>query len=195
MTVILDRLLEWRDKNALLSKKSMLIGSFFSEIGIGILRAIVIMDTNHTILKNNVNITNKFTKKELKRTLGFAESYKPRLKVEQKEIKLLKNLILPRKAILSDLIQHPILLEHKAFTDLLLATFHLAEELSYRSSVDNLPKKNINHLSLDVERIYKLLLPEWIKYMSNLIDHYPYLFSLYLRLNPFEENIDVTVSC
>jgi hypothetical protein len=194
VTAVLNRLLEWRDKNAVLSKKNMLIGSFFSEVGISMLRAIVIMDTNSTALKNNLDITNNFNKKNIKQLLRYLENYKPELKGGNKEISILKDLILSKRSFLSNLIQHPILLEHKAFTDLLLATYHLAEELSYRINIDELPEKDMNHLLLDISRVYINLLPEWIVYIHNLKDYYPYLFSLYIRLNPFKKDIDVIVT-
>lgn len=68
---------------------------------------------------------------------------------------------------------------------MLLALFHLAEELSYRKNIDILSKH-------DIERVYRLILPEWIKYIGNLKTNHSHLFSLYLRLNPFEKDVDVT---
>ncbi|MFH1092747.1 MAG: hypothetical protein V1739_01170 [Candidatus Omnitrophota bacterium] len=194
VTVILHRLLEWRDKKALSSKKNILIGCFFSELGVIILRYVSQMDKQKSQVKDKLTITNQPRKKEFKQALKFLESYKPDLAVGNNEIKLLKTIILPKRGFLSDLIQHPVLIEHKSFTDLLLATFHLAEELSYRKDSDVFSDKDLDHLKIDIARVYERLLPEWIEYISNLKNNYPYLFSLYLRLNPFVKEVNVTVS-
>ncbi|MBU1044311.1 MAG: hypothetical protein KJ915_07950 [Candidatus Omnitrophica bacterium] len=194
VTAILHRLLELRDKQALFAKKNMLIGTFFSEIGINLLRSIVFMDRSNANFLVNLKVNNESTKRDFKQGLRFVEHYTPELKVGNKEIIGLKDLILSKKPFLSDLIQHPILLEHKSFTDLLLSTYHLAEELNYRSNLDNLSANDMKHLVGDIERIYKQLLPEWIEYMRSLKNNYPYLFSLYIRLNPFIKSIDVTIN-
>jgi len=194
VTVILHRLLEWRDKKAMLSKKNILIGCFFSEIGVSVLRCISQLDKKKQRVKDRLTITNQSSSKQFRQALKFLKHYRPDLDVGNKDIKLLKELILPKRGFLSDLIQHPVLIEHKTFTDLLLATFHLAEELSHRDNIDKLSKKDLEHLAVDFERVYKRLLPEWVEYIGSLKNNYPYLFSLYLRLNPFEKEVDVRVS-
>jgi hypothetical protein len=79
------------------------------------------------------------------------------------------------------------LLEHEHFSELLRAVFHLSEELSARKTLENLPQPDIKHLNGDVRRIYTLLAKQWIDHMEYLKKAYPYLFSLAMRTNPFDE--------
>ena len=81
-----------------------------------------------------------------------------------------------------------ILLEHEAFTDLLRAVFHLTEELAFRKDVKTIPPSDRKHLAGDIKRGYVLLVHQWLAYMEYLKKHYPYLFSLALRTNPFDQN-------
>jgi hypothetical protein len=92
------------------------------------------------------------------------------------------------------LLENPSLLEHESFTELLQAVFHLAEELSYRREIRGLPDSDIRHLSGDVKRSYGLLVREWVAYMGYLRTHYPYLFSLAVRTNPFDQHASVVVA-
>lgn len=69
-----------------------------------------------------------------------------------------------------------------------------AEELSYRKDTKTLSVKDVEHLAGDIARVYNRLLPEWIEHISSLKDNYPYLFSLYLRLNPFKKTVDVKIT-
>jgi len=76
------------------------------------------------------------------------------------------------------LLENPNLLEHESFTDMLWAIFHFTEELEKRASFDDLPRTDYEHLEGGLERAYKHVLSEWLKYMEHLMDNYPYLFSL-----------------
>lgn len=76
-------------------------------------------------------------------------------------------------------------MEHEAFTDLLRAIFHLREEFEYRTDLHKLPENDYQHLSGDINRVYGLLVLEWVAYIQYLKENYPYLFSLAIRTNPF----------
>ncbi len=43
------------------------------------------------------------------------------------------------------------------------------------------------HLSGDIRRAYSILITEWLAYMKHLKSDYPYLFSLAVRTNPFDQ--------
>ncbi|MGB7970355.1 MAG: hypothetical protein WCF31_00150 [Candidatus Deferrimicrobiaceae bacterium] len=94
---------------------------------------------------------------------------------------------------LLSLLGNPNLLEHESFTDLLWAVFHLAEELGSRDSVSSLPESDQEHLIGDIRRINVLLSLEWLAYMRHLQEDYPYLFSLAVRINPFDLEAKVEV--
>ncbi|MCJ7444315.1 MAG: hypothetical protein MUO26_07275 [Methanotrichaceae archaeon] len=85
------------------------------------------------------------------------------------------------------LIENPLLLEHESFTTLLLAVFHLIEELTIRPDLSGLPESDLFHLSGDIKRAYGMLVNEWLDYMNYLRKNYPYLFSLAMRTNPFDQ--------
>ena len=98
----------------------------------------------------------------------------------------LKALLLDKRTFMLRLLENPNLLEHESFTDLLLATFHLTEELALRADLRRLPKADYNHLSTDIKRAYVLLIGEWLAYVKHLRSEYPYIFSLMMRTNPFD---------
>ena len=85
------------------------------------------------------------------------------------------------------------MLEHELFTDLLIATLHLKEELELRPGFTGLPEKDLQHLAGDTNRVYGLLTRQWLEYMAEVKVHYPFLFSLALRTNPFNPEASVVV--
>jgi len=92
------------------------------------------------------------------------------------------------------LLENPNLLEHECFTDLLLAIFHLSEELVARDTLEGLPQSDYEHLAGDIKRAYTLLIREWLAYMMHLKDNYPYLFSLVIRTNPLDADASPVVT-
>jgi hypothetical protein len=64
--------------------------------------------------------------------------------------------------------------------------FRLAEELVQRKNFKGLPNTEYQHLAGDMKRVYGLLISEWLAYMEHLKSKYPYLFSLAIRMNPFD---------
>jgi hypothetical protein len=92
------------------------------------------------------------------------------------------------------LLENPSLLEHEAFTELLQAIFHLTDELKHRKVLTALPENDLRHLSGDICRAYQLLIRQWLQYVLYLKQNYPYLFSLAVRTNPFDEKATVIVS-
>ena len=98
----------------------------------------------------------------------------------------LRNFLVQKRDFFLRLLENPNLLEHDSFSSLLLAVFHLTEELVHRPNLDHLTTPDKEHLATDIQRAYVLLIREWLAYMAHLQRHYPYLFSLALRTNPFD---------
>ena len=68
---------------------------------------------------------------------------------------------------------------------MLLAVFHLTEELLAREDLAGVTGADAAHLSGDMERAFHALAAQWLQHTSSLQKNYPYLFSLEARRNPF----------
>ena len=110
------------------------------------------------------------------------------------ELEDLKSSLTAERGFLLGLLENPDLLERETFTDLLLAVFHLTEELTHRHKVAELPAADQAHLAGDVRRIYGLLVHQWLDHLHYLKRDYPYLFSLAIRTNPFDEKASPVVT-
>lgn len=106
----------------------------------------------------------------------------------------LHTMLLEKRPLLVRILENPTLQEHERFTDLLRATFHLAEELATRASLVGLEEADAAHLLGDAARVYGRLVPQWLDYVAHLNREYPYLFSLAARTNPFDPESSAIVS-
>ena len=98
----------------------------------------------------------------------------------------LRDFLIEKRDLLLRLLENPNILEHESFSELLLAVFHLEKELQLRKRTSHLPAEDLDHLNKDIERVYSLLVYQWLDYMQYLKKEYPYLFSLAIRMNPFD---------
>jgi len=186
VTVVIHRLMSDREKKALLTKLNMVIGAFFSEVGIKLLTYLSDYDTSSNILIEHLSGVKEWTVKDFKDTYKKFKGYKSDIKINPENLGNLKDFLIKKREFLLRLLENPNLLEHESFTDLLWAVFHLTEELEKRENFKKLPGADYEHLIGDIKRAYNAMILEWIAYMKHLKNNYPYLFSLAVRTNPFD---------
>lgn len=188
VTVILNQLLAVRSKRERLQKMNMVIGLFFSEVGTLLLKHFSDADPNLDKLRGNLLIRESWTELEFNSIRDELKGTRQTIAIERLDLINLHTFLIQKRDFMLRLLENPVLLEHATFTETLRAVFHLSEELESRDDLKRLPPTDIAHLTNDIRRVYDMLTPEWIDYMQYLKIHYPYLFSLAMRKNPFDEH-------
>jgi hypothetical protein len=194
VTVIIEQLLNKKEKEAIIRKLNVVIGVFFNEIGRDLLSEFSIRDINFHSIKHGFMFTANSFEKQYIENVNTLKNYRGNIQCDN-TVKLieLRDLLISKKEFFMQLMSNSNLLEHESFTELLLALFHLYEELSKRNSLEKICEADYRHLVIDIERAYLLLLIEWVYYMKHLKEEYPYLFSIELRLNPLNPNASIEV--
>ncbi len=184
VTLIIHRVLSEREKKALLEKLNMLIGAFFSELGIALIKQFSAFDMDCDRIQEEVR-GKSFAKKEYLQLKNRLKGYDCQIGIYTDGLEKLRDILYEKRDFLLRMLENPNLFEHDSFTDLLWAVFHLTEELIYRKDLKHLSKADVAHIAGDIKRAYDLIILEWLDYMKHLKENYPYLFSLAVRLNPF----------
>jgi hypothetical protein len=187
ITLILDRLLSYNAKKARLKKLNMLIGTFFVVIGTKLLALLSDYDPNLEQVQKKLLITDDWNAAEFAEVHRTLSTFDYSVQIDKVDLDHLRRFLREKRDFLVQLLANPTLLEHESFTDLLWATFHIAEELASREHLAHLPPKDYQHLEYDIKRVYETLVHEWLDYMHHLKDDYPFLFSHAMRTNPFDQ--------
>jgi len=193
VTLMIERVLKERDKEALRQKMNMVIGVFFSEVGTTLLRDGFSFLVDREQLSTRVRITASWSERDFRELATFLAKADLRIDSSLCDLGELKGFLVSRRGFLLGLLENPNLLEHDGFTDLLWAVFHLLEELEARHSLTGLSQPDMDHLSGDIRRAYVHLLSQWVVYLKHLKDDYPYLFSLAVRNNPLNPDARVEI--
>ena len=194
VTIVLNQLMGKRDKNIRMQKLNMVIGAFYSDVGTDLLKFLASSDFEAKSFGQYMKLNSSWSKSEFdqaKRNIRDINLDKTELPTQLVELKSFLRL---KRNHLLRLLENPNLLEHETFSQLLRAIFHLTEELGGRADLNQLPTSDYAHLRGDVSRVYVLLINQWLDYIENLHDNYPYLFSLAIRTNPFNPEASIEVS-
>ncbi len=193
VTLIIHRMLGEREKRVRLEKLNMVIGVFFSEIGTKLLASFSDFDPQLDRIRRELVVTKDWSEQEFSHVSKRLRNYDYGIDIKNVRFEELHSLLMEKTDFLLRLLENPTLLEHESFTDLLRAVFHFTEELSAREDLSKLPSTDYDHLAGDMKRIYSLLVHQWLDYMKYLQSNYPYLFSLALRKNPFDQSASPVV--
>ncbi len=188
-----EMMLNRRERQTRLTKLNMVIGLFFSEIGTKLLGYFAAFDLQADSLRNELLIVDGWSDSaflEVGKTLKNHSYDVDITRVPQAE---LMRFFAAKSDLLLRLLEHPHLLEQESFAELIRAIFHVRDELLHRDDIRQLPETDTAHLAGDIRRAYRLLAHHWLDYMKYLKEHYPYLFSLAVRTNPFDPEASAIV--
>jgi hypothetical protein len=193
VTLIIDQMLESREKKQRMEKLNMVIGTFFSTTGTPLLDRLIRADPAIDSLRQRLVVRDSWRKSDFAEMKEVMQKYSCGVEIDRIDLDAAKDFFLKNEDFLLRLVENPMVFEHESFTDLILAISHLTEELKARDRVSGLPNDDRGHLAIDFRRVYSLLIPEWLRYMEYLQTHYPYLFNLAMRKNPFDASASVVI--
>jgi len=190
---ITDLFVKRREESLRLQKLNMVTGLFFSEMGNGLLRRFVEIDSGLSNLQRVLRISNEWRPRDFANASEAVRKHVFMISSRLGDLSEMCDYLHSHGDLLLRLLENPIVQEHGAFGDLLQAIFHLRDELLNRPDFAYLPDADIRHLEGDVVRVYGLLVLQWLQYMSYLKANYGYLFSLAMRLNPFDSEASAII--
>ncbi len=185
VVLILEHILEAKNRQQRLAKLYMVIDAFFSEVGSPLLRLLDVIRCDNPQLGESVALSASWTDKDFARAKARWIGADPCVRAGAVDFLKLQTFLSDKRPFLLSLLENPALLEHDAATDTLWALFHLTEELIARPQLERLSQTDQDHLNGDLQRAYRRVGAGWIDHMQHLKKDYPYLFSLSLRMNPF----------
>jgi voltage-gated potassium channel len=190
----IEYMIDEREHVRRMEKLNMIIGVFFSELGTTLIHTFGAADPSIDEIRTALIVSNNWSDKDFSLAEDTLKNHVSRLDSRSVRLDELHSLLSFHKGLLLSLLENPQMIEHDRFIPLLQAVFHLTEELVAREKLTGLPETDYAHLSGDINRAYGLLIVEWISYMHYQKKHYPYLFSLAMRKNPFDRNASVIVT-
>ena len=193
VTLVIHRMLETRETRRKLEKMNMVIGTFFSVAGSRLLRCFANSAGKAFPYRKELHINPEWSDKDFDKRSKELKGISFEIELCNLDLDKLKSFLVEKEDFFVRMLENPMLLENETFTELLRAVFHLTEELHHRHDLTICTEKDLVHLKGDIDRVFGQLIVQWLEYMKYLKANYPYLFSLALRMNPFDENASVMI--
>jgi len=187
VTLILHELLSFRERQSRMDKMNMVIGAFFGQVGNRLLVIFTNADPKLDEIKKELVVEGRWSDEKFAEVNQELRRYKYNIELKQVDLNKLNLLLTGQREFLLRLLENQVLLEHESFSDLLWAVFHVSEELTCRKDLSRLIPSDAAHIASDIERAYAEVVSQWLDYMRHLKNNYPYLFSLAIRTNPFDD--------
>lgn len=188
VTIVLGKLIDTWNRRERLKKINMAISAFFSEAGTEIMLQLTRLAGNIDSLRPTLSVGSRWSGAEFAKAMKVLKNTDLDIECGTGDFEALKMLLLDKRNFMLRMLENPNLLEHDTFTDMLLAIFHMTEEMIARQDFTCLPVTDTAHLIGDIKRAAKTLFIQWLNHMEHLHSDYPYLYSLEVRRNPFGVN-------
>lgn len=175
-----------RETENRMRKINMVLGIFFGDVGYELLTLFSRFDQHIEEPRNALLVKTTWKDADFLSAQKALKKHDFRPDIHRVDLDALFHFLKENRKTLVSLLENPVLLEREGFSETLLAVFHLAEELNSRDGFEKLPDSDLKHLAGDMGRAYRMLVSQWLTYLQHLKTHYPYLFSLAVRKNPFD---------
>lgn len=176
VTIVFERMINYKEKVDRINKLNMLVGVFFNELGRELMENIISSDDSAKCIVSKFDDLKDIEKKLI--------AHDCHIDMDKIDIVSLKELLINNNDLLINLVSNENLHLHETFTDLLMAVIHLKDEILFieRHGYSDI---DVNHLQGDIMRVYRSINIQWVNYLKYLQKNYPFLYNNATRINPF----------
>jgi hypothetical protein len=193
VATIFEKLMGRREKQARRERMHLIISSFIYEVGSDLIKSFATYVCNATDTGQSFKLDESWSKTDFDRFKTNLNNITSEVQFDVNHLTKIKDLLFSKNRYLLHLMENDNLMESERFSQLVLALFHLYEELQLRQDLNNLNPKDLDHLTGDLKRTYLLLSEQWIDYLYHIKESTPYLYSLAIRTNPFDPDARVEI--
>lgn len=168
-TIVVGQIMDDRQKAESEHKTRMLTSTFFTGLGSQLFEEISKIATMD-ISPNDLLCEDE---KKITEQLRRIEEENIQIQINKEGFENIEQLIQSAKMELMELASNPLLLEQECFTQLLWGLFHLLDEFRLRGVYDQLSEADIAHYNSDIEKMFRLLLKNWVKNSYFVHSTYP----------------------
>ncbi|WP_244832905.1 hypothetical protein [Clostridium sp. BJN0001] len=172
-SIILDKLIEKREKKHIIESNTKLIGVFFAEVGNSLI-SLFNKYNKESIKSSSCSLSLDDEFKSIKQYIEICE-FKITLKSEL--INKLYDMLDENKYLLLILSSSSNVILDESFLEMIITFLHLQGEIRDADKLDNLQR--------DIDSSYKKLCLEWVKYMEGIKERDKDIFTKKFNANPF----------
>lgn len=180
--LIVDKILDKKQKLNSVEKINIVIGAFYNEVGNSLIKIISKGDKNIDVIRCNIDINNNWSNENFEDLIDLLKVYVCELDITKIDIVKVVKLLNKKDTLIINLMINESIKEYKGFIELLMSLIHLRDELNFRDNIKN------DRIEKELCKNYKILLIQWVKYIEELKEIEYDLFLKIIMNSPFKIN-------
>ena len=128
VTLIIDEMLESREKQQRMEKLNLVIGTFFSTEGTPLLAMLAQADPKVSELRRELVIRDTWTPAQFHELHAYLAGHPCSISIDRLDLHLFREFLFAHEEFVLRIVENPMVFEHESFTGLMLALGHLTEE-------------------------------------------------------------------
>jgi hypothetical protein len=181
--LILDELIQLREKIERRKRLNMFLGVFFRQMGMDIMLNLLLLVDNREELEERLLVGKHWKARHFRRARRELANLKLIMRPDRVALASLLDFLASRDQDIIEMTRNPLMLEFKGLYRCLLSLFHLIEETRFRGPVDTLSEGAVKHLAQDAGKTLILLSSRWLAYLEHLKGEHPVLFGFQVGLH------------
>lgn len=181
--LILDELIQLREKIERRKRLNMFLGIFFRQMGIDIMLNLLNLVKNRDEMEEHMLVDKGWNARRFARARRELAGFKLRIEPNARMLAALMEVLASREDEIIAMTRNPLMLEFESLHHCLLSLFHLIEESHFRGPVEKLKPEVLGHLAQDAGKSLINLAGLWVAYLEHLKDEHPVLFGFQVGLH------------
>lgn len=181
--LILDELIQLREKIERRKRLNMFLGIFFRQMGIDIMLSLLNLVKNRDAFEEQMLVDKSWTARRFARARRDLAGFKLDMEPNARMLAALMEALTSREDEIIAMTRNPLMLEFEGLHHCLLSLFHLIEESHFRGPVEKLRPEVRGHLAQDASKSLINLATLWVAYLEHLKDEHPVLFGFQVGLH------------
>ncbi len=174
--IILEEVLNWRERRSRQRKLNFFMGIFFRQMGVDLYVRMVELVENRDELEKLTMVQPHWSARQFRAARQALRSFPLGMLSDAQSLESLFDLLEKREQEILELTRNPSLWEYERLYRVLVALFHLIEERRFLGDLSALRPQALEHLARDVGKALLFLLRLWLAYLEFLKGEHPVLF-------------------
>ncbi|MBU1274700.1 MAG: hypothetical protein KJ720_04935 [Proteobacteria bacterium] len=181
--LILDELIQLREKIERRKRLNMFLGIFFRQMGMDIMLNLLNLVKNREDFDDRLLVDKTWGAARFRRARRDLAGLKLRMDPNARMLAALMEVLASREEDIIAMTRNPLMLEFESLHHCLLSLFHLIEESHFRGPMEKLRPEVLRHLGQDAGKALIRLASLWLAYLEHLKDEHPVLFGFQVGLH------------
>lgn len=176
LTVILEELLNFRERASRRHRLDTYLGVFFRRMGIDLYLRLVSLMENREELESIILVHPRWTHRDFREAHRRLARLQPRMQPDPQGMRALMDFLLANESEILEMTRNPYLWEFDNFYRMVVAFFHFLEQTRFRDQPTLASPWLLGHLAEEAGRTLLMLMHIWLGYLEQLKKDHPALF-------------------